>query len=407
MPAIQRRKASFKNSEGVELAALLELPPGTPTACALFAHCFTCGKDTTAASRISRALAVRGIAVMRFDFTGLGGSDGDFGNTNFSSNVTDLLAAAEFLRDNYLPPSLLIGHSLGGTAVLAAAAAIPEARAVVTLGAPATPEHIAGQFKADLEKIRTQGEGEVELAGRSFTIKREFLDDIENQKLESAVAGLRKALLVMHAPFDAIVSIDEASKIFLAAKHPKSFVSLDSADHLLSKREDAEYAATTIAGWASRYLELPEITGETNLAAGRVRVAEANRAFLREVFTDDHRFYSDEPTRAGGSNLGPDPYELLLASLGTCTSMTVRMYANRKEWPLEDIDVTLSHRRDHVEDCEKCEESGGVADIISREIRLVGDLSEDQLTRLLEIADRCPVHKTLHNEIRVETRRVE
>ncbi|MFT5484115.1 MAG: putative OsmC-like protein/alpha/beta superfamily hydrolase [Halieaceae bacterium] len=406
---IQRKKISFSNSDGQQLAALMEFPEGSPQAFALFAHCFTCGKDNAAASRISRSLAGKGIAVMRFDFTGLGNSDGDFANTNFSSNVGDLVAAAAHLRQFYAAPALLIGHSLGGAAVLAAANSVPEAVAVVTIAAPSNPSHVQKQFGVDVELIRKDGVAEVSLAGRPFRIQKQFLDDIENQKLLEHVATLRKALLVFHSPIDTMVSIDEAATIYQAAKHPKSFISLHQADHLLTNRLDAEYVGNTIASWATRYMNLTAAAEPaiSKLTSGEIRIKEGNKSFLREVFSDDHRWIADEPIKVGGSNLGPDPYELLLAALGTCTSMTVRMYANRKQWPLEDIDVQLSHNREHRQDSENCDTDQCLIDVLKRSIFLKGDLSAAQRQKLLEIADKCPVHKTLENTIEIQTQLVE
>lgn len=379
------------------------MPATRPRAFALFAHCFTCGKDSSAASRISRTLAAKGIAVLRFDFTGLGGSDGDFENAGFSSNIDDLHSAAEYLRTHHAAPALLIGHSLGGTAVLAAAERIPEAKAVVTLGSPASPEHVIKQFSADLAQIESEGLADVELAGRTFRIRKSFIDDLRSVDMRSRVRQLRRALLVMHAPLDNVVHIDEASEIFVSAMHPKSFVSLDSADHLLTSIADAQYVADTLTAWASRYLPDGESPTKTVVPGGHLRVEEGNHRFLRQVISDDHAWLSDEPRRMGGDNLGPDPYEHLLAALGTCTSMTIRMYANRKKWPLDDIDIDLRHSRVHAMDCDGCEENATKIDLIERVISLKGDLTEEQRTQLFRIADRCPVHRTLENEIRIES----
>lgn len=404
--AANREKITFTNNEGLQLAGLLEKPSGDACGYVLFAHCFTCGKDIAAATRIGRALAEKGYATLRFDFTGLGSSDGDFANTNFSSNVDDLIAAADFLRENYAAPVLLIGHSLGGAAVLSAAGRIDECKAVATIGAPSDPGHVAHQFGCDIDTIRDQGVAEVSLAGRPFTIKKQFLEDIESNKLKQDIENLNKALLVFHSPIDATVSVNEAASIYAAAKHPKSFVSLDKADHLLTKKEDAEYVADTITAWIARYLPRE---GKDNIASpksGSVLIQERNKQFLRDVITDDHFFQVDEPIKAGGSNVGPDPYELLLASLGACTSMTIRMYANHKQWDLKYVDVTLSHSREHSKDCTHCEEQSQQIDVIDRSISFTGDLNESQIKRLLEIADKCPVHKTLHNTIDVRTKLV-
>ncbi|MFT5691668.1 MAG: uncharacterized OsmC-like protein/fermentation-respiration switch protein FrsA (DUF1100 family) [Oceanicoccus sp.] len=404
-----RSKLEFLGTGGLKMAALLEAPATNPTAFALFAHCFTCGKDIAAASRISRALVAKGYAVMRFDFTGLGSSDGDFANSNFSSNVQDLVYAADFLRENYIAPSILIGHSLGGAAVLSAAAHIPEAKGVVTIGAPSDPDHVLKQFSCDIDTIEKMGEASVSLAGRSFTIKKQFLDDLENQQQDDAISKLRKALLVFHSPLDQTVSISEAEKIYRTAKHPKSFVSLDDADHLLSRSTDAEYVAATIATWASRYVkgvvkDVVATTGvPTTVPKGHVQVDEKNTKFTRSVLSDTHAWLADEPTQMGGSDLGPDPYEHLLAALGTCTSMTIRMYANRKQIPLNHVSVLISHSREHLTDCESCESESEKIEVLSRQVTLTGDISDDQRQRLLEIADRCPVHKTLIGQLDIRT----
>ena len=403
--ASQRKKVEFKGSSGENLSGLLEIPASGANSFALFAHCFTCGKDIAAASRIARALVARGIAVMRFDFTGLGNSDGDFANTNFSSNVQDLEAAADFLRSNYLAPSLLIGHSLGGTAVLKAAQSIAESKAVVTIGSPADASHVAKQFACDLDTIKHKGEASVNLAGRQFLIKKQFLDDIEAAQTTDSLGKLKKALLVFHSPVDQTVSIKEAEKIYLNARHPKSFVSLDNADHLLSQKEDSEYVAATIAAWAGRYLGAREtVEAHTkDIDKGQVRVSERDHQFTQNVLSDSHFWLADEPVAVGGANLGPDPYEHLLAALGTCTTMTLRMYASRKKLPLDHVEVQLKHDRIHLKDCEDCDETGKRLETITRTVKLNGDLTEAERSRLLEIADRCPVHRTLHGHLEVIT----
>ncbi len=400
-----REKVEFANGRGEALAALLELPDEPARAYAIFAHCFTCGKDNAAAARISRGLTTQGIGVLRFDFTGLGGSDGDFANTNFSSNVEDLIAAAEFLRASGRAPSLLIGHSLGGTAVLFAGAQIPEVVAVATIGAPASPDHVLKEFAVSLDEIEASGEAEVSLAGRTFRIQKQFLEDLRNRSLDSVIGHWKRALLVMHAPLDEIVSIDEAGRIFEAARHPKSFVSLEGADHLLSDLRRAQYAAHTIAAWAEMYLPAAEVSETPEVVEGMIHVREGNHRFLRDLYSDDHYWLADEPRRMGGDNLGPDPYEHLLASLGACTSMTIRLYANRKSWPLEDVQVHLSHNREYRSDCGDCDEQNRRLEVLNRTIQLTGPLDGDQRARLMEIADRCPVHRTLtgHLEIRTQT----
>jgi len=399
MPA---ERFDFPNVSGENLAALLDRPAAEPRAYALFAHCFTCGKDVHAAKRIAEALTALGIAVLRFDFTGLGSSEGEFANTTFSSNVADLVAAADHLRRTHAAPALLIGHSLGGAAVLAAAGAVPEARAVVTIAAPCDPAHVAGLFGAHVEQIRAQGEVEVALAGRPFRIRREFLDDIAEQNLTQRIAQLRKALLVFHSPVDQIVGIENASHIFAAAKHPKSFVSLADADHLLSRRSDAGYVANVIAAWAERYLETKPQAAD--VAPSGVVVTETRQGrFQQLVRVGPHRLIADEPVAVGGLDSGPNPYDLVLAGLGACTAMTLRLYAERKGVRLERVSVALTHGKIHAADCETCETKEGKIDRIERKITLEGDLDPAERVRLLEIADKCPVHRTLTSEIDIRT----
>jgi len=398
-------KFEFENLDGDKLAGLLELPEqgNEVLSYALFAHCFTCGKDIAAASRISRALAARGIAVLRFDFTGLGNSDGDFANTNFSSNVADLMQAAKALQAHNRAPEILIGHSLGGAAVLSAAAHLESVKAVVTIAAPATAKHVKKLFHQDAEQINEQGQARVLLGSREFSIKKQFLDDIEQYHSTGQIKNLDAALLVFHSPLDAIVSIDEAAEIYRAANHPKSFISLDKADHLLSRAVDSEYVASMIAIWASRYLDLESTSdsrGQADLAEGEVLVTELDKKFLRGMYMKGHFLRADEPVKYGGSDLGPSPYELLLMSLGACTSMTLRMYANRKKIPLQDLTVRLQHQRVHAQDCIECNDN---IEQITRRISLIGDLSAEQRQRLLKIADKCPVHRTLENDPQIVT----
>ena len=400
---MKSEKATFTGAGGDALAARLESPAGEVRAYALFAHCFTCSKDIFAASRIAAALASNGIATLRFDFTGLGASGGDFANTDFSSNVGDLIAAADWLRAERAAPSILIGHSLGGAAVLAAAGAVEEAAGVVTIGAPSDPGHVAHLFRDDIAAIERDGEAEVTIAGRPFRIRRQFLDDIQGQRLRDRVAALRKALLVMHAPLDRTVGIDNAAEIFQAARHPKSFISLDGADHLLTRREDAVYAAEVVAAWASRFLP-PEREPAAESEAGAVVVAENGIGpFGQDIAAGGHRLRADEPASVGGLDRGPTPYQLLSSALGTCTTMTLRMYAERKQWPLERASVTVRQAKIHASDCAECDTRDGKIDSFEREIELVGPLDREQRARLLEIADKCPVHRTLHREVRVTT----
>jgi putative redox protein len=402
-----RSMVRFPGSLGATLAARLDLPPVKPAAFALFAHCFTCSKDTLAASRISAALTGRGIAVLRFDFTGLGGSEGEFANTSFSSNVGDLVAASSWLREQHEAPRLLIGHSLGGAAVLAAAREIPEAAAVATIGAPFEPAHVRRLLAPALPEIEAAGEATVELAGRTFRIKKQFLDDIGSRNGREAIGNLRKALLIFHSPRDTTVSIDNAAQIFMTAKHPKSFVSLDDADHLLTRKEDASYVAAVLAAWASRYIGAPVMESQPIRAdePGVVTVAETREGkFTQAITVGKHRLRADEPASAGGTDTGPSPYDLLLAALGACTAMTIRMYADLKQLPLDKVTVRLRHEKVHAQDCAECETREGKIDRIEREIELAGGLDEAQRARLLEIANKCPVHRTLHSEVWIPTR---
>ncbi|MEZ5738460.1 MAG: bifunctional alpha/beta hydrolase/OsmC family protein [Burkholderiaceae bacterium] len=407
MKSPSSQRIEFPGSQGVALAARLDLPDNAPRRFAVFAHCFTCSKESKAAAYISRALAEQGFGVLRFDFTGLGGSGGDFGNTNFTSNIDDLLAAADWLGREHGAPALLIGHSLGGAAVLAAASGIAACEAVVTLGAPFDPGHVRDQFAGSLEVIERDGESEVKLAGRPFRITRQFVDDLGSQPQQQRIHDLGRALLVLHSPIDRIVGIDNARRIFEAALHPKSFVSLDDADHLLTREADARYAAQVIGAWASRYVgELP--TAAHDAAApppeGFVRVRERGTGlFANTVTARSHHLLADEPEAVGGTDLGMTPYELLQAGLGTCTAMTIRMVAQRRKWPLERVTVDLHHEKIHATDCDSCETAEGRIDRIDRVIHLEGDLSSEQREALLAIADKCPVHKTLHAEVQIRS----
>ena len=403
-------KVEFPGSLGHLLAARLDKPSTLPRAWAVFAHCFTCSKDSKAAAYIARALVEAGFGVLRFDFTGLGGSDGDFANTHFSSNVGDLVSAADWLRSEHGAPALLIGHSLGGAAVLAAAHLIADARAVVTLGAPFDPAQVKHQCGEGLALIESNGEARVTLAGREFTLRREFLDDVASQPQAERIRALRRPLLVLHAPGDTIVGVENARRIFEQALHPKSFVSLDDADHLLNSQSDATYAAGLIAAWAKRYLPDPaplnEVTstrGAVPPPVGAVRISDLPGNFAVNVESGRHALVSDEPVEVGGDDLCLGPYDLLLGALGACTAMTLRLYARHKKWPLENVRVTLSHAKIHATDCAECETKEGKIDRIERTVELAGPLDAPQRARLLEIADKCPVHRTLTSEIEVRT----
>lgn len=405
--AIMSEKVEFPDPRGGRLAAWLERPADRPRAFALFAHCFACSQDTGAAARISTALAEQGIAVLRFDFTGLE-ADGNGAGANLSANVDDLVCAADYLKARYQAPQILVGHSLGGAAVLRAAARLPDAVAVATIGAPCNAEQVARQVEAQMDRIESNGEAALQLGGHTVTVTRPFLDDIALRPMQESIGQLRKALLVMHSPLDEVVGIDSASRIFTAAKHPKSFVSLDHADHLLSRRADSAYVALVLAAWASRYVDVEQGTLEQSPSQmgerGVVTVAESGDGPYGQVINaSGHPLRSDEPPRAGGHDTGPNPYDLLMAALGSCTSMTLRMYADRKQWPLEHVAVRLTHRKVHAEDCATCETKEGKLDRFDRLITVQGELDAAQRQRLLEIADRCPVHRTLHSEVWVVT----
>ena len=400
---MQNGRIRFTNRSGQNLAGLIDVPPAGARAWALFAHCFTCSKNLKAATHIVQSLNDAGIAVMRFDFTGLGQSEGEFGETSFSSNVTDLVDAARWLEAEHEAPSILLGHSLGGTAVLRAAGQIPSAVAIATIGSPAEPLHVKHLFGDSLDELEREGSAEVNIGGRPFRMKKDFVEDLEDHDLLGDVGQLRRALLVMHAPLDAIVEIDNASALFVAAKHPKSFVSLDDADHLLSRAEDSRYAGAVLAAWASKYLPQP---AADDLSANPDEVAARTRAgsFRTEIVSGPHRLQADEPASVGGTNLGPTPYDLLSAALASCTTMTLRMYAEHKGLDLESSTVRVQHGKTHARDCDDCETRDGKVDEFLRELSFEGNLSDAERARLVEIADKCPVHRTLHSEVKVRTR---
>ena len=397
------RKFEFKNQNGDTLSGSLEeSTTGQTNGVALFAHCFSCGKNVLAASRVSRGLRERGFTVLRFDFTGLGESEGEFADTNFSTNVDDLRTAIDAMRQENMAPNILIGHSLGGAAVLDLADEIEEVKLVATIGAPSEPKHVAHLFDdTAMQQIEQTGEAEISLGGRPFTIKKQFLDDINETSVLEKLGSSKKPLLICHSPTDKVVGIDNAQKIYRAAAHPKSFVSLDQADHLLSKKEDAEFVASVVASWAARYIGTPDsddAAKSTDDHASGVTVTERDKVFTQDITAGKHRIVADEPKSVGGADLGVTPYDLLLAALGTCTSMTLRMYAKRKNLNVDTIAVKLEHDRIHSTDCGSCEDQPGKVDQIRRMIRIEGDLTDAQRNRMLEIADMCPVHRTLQNQ---------
>lgn len=405
---MQYEKVHFQNAAGERLAGRIDLPvTGEPLAYALYAHCFTCSKNLRAIGRITQTLAHHGIATLRFDFAGLGESEGDFSETNFSSNVADFTSAAAFLAQQFEAPELLVGHSLGGAVALAATPKLESVRAVVTLAAPATPAHIERHIAGDLATIEAEGHAQVELAGRPFTVRQQLIDDIKNVELDHAIRNLGRPLLVVHSPIDNVVGVENAAEILDQARHPKSFLSLDGADHLITSDEDARYVAEVIATWANRYSSSdlaahsqPDFISDAPKSVTVVRIEDG---FRTDIISNGFPLVADEPASVGGTNTGPTPYDYLVTALGACTAMTLRMYADRKKWALETVTVHLSHSKVHARDCAKCESETGFADHIDREILLEGNLSSEQRDRLGEIADRCPVHKTLHGEVVVKS----
>lgn len=400
-------KVFFTNKDKEQLAGRLELPlDQKPHNFVIFAHCFTCTKNLTAVKNVGRALTNAGFGVLRFDFTGLGESEGDFENTNFSGNVDDLIEAANFLEENYQAPTLIIGHSLGGAAAIFAASKLESIKAVAVINSPSDPSHVMHLLKDSEQEITKNGKARVNLGGVDFTIKKQFLDDLENNTLKDVVSDLRKALLILHSPQDNTVGIKNAEKIYIAAHHPKSFVSLDGVDHLLSKKEDSKYVGEVIAGWASRYVEIPpakEIKSKSKVAASLGQ----DEKFTTNLKVGDHYLIADEPKSFGGNNFGPSPYEFLSAGLAACTVMTIQMYARRKNWNVENVSVHIDYSKEHAIDCQECEKDSSKIDTFKREIKLVGNLTDEQKAKLMQIADKCPVHKTLHSKTQIITKLVE
>ncbi len=396
------QKISFTNNEGQQLSARLDLPINQhPAAYAIFAHCFTCNKNLTAINQVSTALTQQGFGVLRFDFTGLGESEGDFSDTDFSANISDLLAVSQYMEKELAAPRLLIGHSLGGAAALFAASMLPSVEAIATIAAPADPSHIKHLLRNDIADIEKAGKAIVEIGGREFTIKKQFLDDLATHDLPAIVKEMHKPILLLHSPQDTIVGIDNAALIYSAAHHPKSFVSLDGADHLLSNKNDSDYAGEVIATWAKRYIVFAN--EEVLRPVKKVMVQIGEEGFTSKVIAGQHSLLADEPVSVGGNDFGPTPYDYLLTALGACTAMTLRMYADRKQWPVAEINVHLDHNEKHALDCDHCEDPTAKIDHIDRFIEVKGNLDDSQLKRLLEIADKCPVHKTLHAQVEIRS----
>ncbi len=397
---MKNKKIEFVNAKGIQLSGELALPLNQfPKSYAIFAHCFTCNKNLHAVKNISRALTSHGFGVLRFDFTGLGQSGGDFSNTNFSSNIQDLEDVANYMRKELKAPELLIGHSLGGAAVIFASQKIPSIKSVATIGAPSSPQHVQHLFESKIEEIKRNDVVRVAIGGRFFPISAQFIEDISKQNMNKILSSLEKPILIMHSPQDKVVGIKNAAEIYSAAKHPKSFISLDGADHLLSKKEDSVYAGNLIAEWAFRYIELDE---EEHLkTTEQVVVKIGNKGLTTDILAKGHPIIADEPESVGGENFGPSPYNLLLSSLGACTAMTLRLYADRKEWDLDEVIIHLKHDKTYITDSKNINEKGIKVDRIEKNISLIGDLDDSKKQRLLEIADKCPVHRTLTNRIEI------
>ncbi len=392
----------FNNAQGYELTGYLDLPVGQKAHnYVLFAHCFTCNKNFLAVRNISRALTSKGFGVLRFDFTGLGDSEGEFSDSNFSGNVEDLLSAANFLKTYYEPPTLLIGHSLGGAAVIFAANELPEVKAIATIGSPATLNHVTRLIQEEIKEINSKGIAKVNIGGRSFNIKKQFLDDLHSRELKYVISRIKKSILILHSPQDNIVEISNAEKLYTAARHPKSFISLDGADHLLSRRIDSGYVGELIGSWAMRYLEMPE--PYILRSDYKVIASLGEEGFTTNIKAGRHNFIVDEPVSFGGNDFGPTPYDLLSAGLASCTSMTIQMYARRKKWPLDVVETHVDHSKSHALDCKDCDSSSAKIDTFNRKITITGDLDKSQLDRIIQIADKCPVHKTLQDKVQILT----
>jgi putative redox protein len=402
------QKLIIPTRSGINLSAKLELPAnGVVQQYAIFAHCFACTSNLGIVRNISRALTSESIAVLRFDFTGLGNSEGDFESTNFSNNVSDIVDISSYLEENYKAPKLLIGHSFGGTAVLMAAFQLPEVNGIVTIGSPSMPGHVKKLLDYSPEKFEKENSFLTQVGGQSFKIQKQFIEDLEQNDLLVNIKKLKKAILVMHSPQDSIVEISNAAELYHNAHHPKSFISLDGADHLLSKKEDALYAANVIASWSKRYIDLSQIEEEEEKKStkGEQVVAHLNleNGFTTQIYTDKHVIIADEPVPFGGEDIGPSPYELLNASVGACTVMTIKLYAERKKWDLKEVFVYLSYSKKHAEEIDAGEDLMGQIDVITKKIKLIGNLDDTQVQKLKEIASKCPVHKTVSNKVFFQT----
>ena len=398
-------KLEITNKKGLKLQAYLELPANQkPNNFAIFAHCFSCNSNFKATKNISRSLTNHGFGVLRFDFTGLGKSEGEFADSHFSANVEDLIDVHNYLETHYKAPSLLIGHSLGGAAVIVAASKLKNIKAVATVGAPATVGHVTHLFSHEPEDISEKGAIEVNIGGRPFKINEDFVADFSKTDLPKIIKELRKPILVMHAPFDKIVGIENAHEMYHNAHHPKSFVSLDAADHLLTKSSDSIYVGNMIGAWAKRYFE-PEqnnmISSEGEQLVAHLNILEDN--FTTSIQTKKHSFIADEPENVGGDDFGPSPYDFLSAGLAACTVMTLKLYAERKKWDLQEVFVYITYSKKHRDDLDIDADKPTRFDHLQKKLKFIGNLDEKQKQRLKEIAAKCPVHKTLQSKIIIET----
>ena len=398
-------KLKIANKNGHNLNAYLELPANQkPNYYAIFAHCFTCSSTLSAVRNISNALTTHGFGVIRFDFTGLGRSEGEFAESHFSGNVSDLLAVHEYVKEHYEAPSLLVGHSLGGAAVLVAASQLDDIKAVATIGAPATVSHVKHLFSHNIHNIPENTDVQVNIGGRPFVINQDFISDFDKTDLPTIVKNLRKPLLILHSPIDTIVGIENAKQLYINAHHPKSFVSLDNADHLLTDARDSRYAGNMIGTWVARYFPKQEnemLDTEGEQLVGHLNLVEDN--FTTKIQMKNHNMIADEPISVGGDDFGPSPYQLLYASLAACTTMTLKMYADRKQWDLQEVFVYISHSKKKNTELGIELEKPTRIDYITKKLKFVGNLTDEQKQRLKEIAAKCPVHKTLASQVVFES----
>jgi putative redox protein len=398
-------KLKIENKNGLALQAHLELPANQkPNYYAIFAHCFTCSSTLSAVKNISRALTSHGFGVLRFDFTGLGKSEGEFADSHFSANVADLIAVSDYMQLHYKAPSLLVGHSLGGAAVITAGAELENIKAIATIGAPSSVDHVTHLFSHGINEVKEKGEAQVHIGGRPFTINKDFIENFDKTDLPAIVKNLRKPILVMHSPTDTIVGIKNAEEIYHNAHHPKSFITLDGADHLLSNSKDSVYAGNMIGTWAQRYFETVEnemLETKGEQLVGHLNLLEDN--FTTTIQTKNHNLIADEPASIGGDDFGPSPYDYLSAGLAACTVMTLKMYAQRKKWDLQEVFVYITYSKKHSDDLMIEVDTPTRFDHLQKKLKFIGNLDDKQKQRLKEIASKCPVHKTLQSEVLIDT----